>query len=1316
MTALFLCIGTMSAQTGRMAKGAIMNAEQMNALTEATDIVVQNISPTNRWYFCGDKNVEDFSANSEALFVWEPAGDGNFYLKKKYPTEAQGDGYLQTSSPTDMGSKEGAQKFTAAYAYPTDAPDASADSENLVRFVRADNTGTWINCQATNGTPKYNSGAGAWTMHNVYQLIEGIEVTYIYKVDGKEYETVKVMQAKNSEANAPAKDFLAIEEYVGTIGDSDCEIVVNCSAELPFVAADDVESISTWYYVQMHSNNKKYIQYLADQNIIEWADAQLDEAAKDSCTWAFVGNIFDGFKVVNKAATTEKALLSTGSGDATMAAYAEATQFVLAATAETSEAAQGGFCLRHPEQNQYLNAQNGKVAHWSSADAGSTILVTVVENEPEITIAMDVTDKVGTSKEAWNATSGPVTIDGISMPEKYETTTETLGDVMWQTVTGLENGKYTVELWANARYTSGRGFESQAADGALDFTYLYANNVEVSIEVYHNGDLNNGKSYVLEGVEVTDGTLKMGMTKKAAGSNWHTIQIKSLIYHAPAGEAYEAAKADLKAALDAAAAVSPVTEALAAAIAAAQAIYDASTDIEEIKVAVASLQTATALAVNTNAVAGATVATPVATNFVVNGTFDTWGVVAPWKTTIGAQNQTTANNQQGAFTGNFFENWHPSNYSGKIYQVIENLPNGGYELSICAFVSAFDASAQYVYANGDKVALTGGAPTAYKVLTIVTDNKIEIGFEQTVAVNQWSGIDNVSLTYYGADASIAEMKASSVYIEYNNVVGKPMDAAVSAAMETAKGAYESDASDENLAAFTAAVQAATASVNAYASNKLAIDAMFALMESTNVYTAEAYATYAALAEGYLAQYEAGTLTGTVDNPATIHGWHADVAYDDLLLSAFGTNNFDTDLYINTWSTEGENDGSEFKVPFFEYWTGDANSLAATTKTATVTGLVAGKTYSLEAWVRVRAKNDVAAADATGITLSVGEGKAVDVTEGVVVGESQFAHAVYTAVGKADAEGNLTINFTVDADNNISWLSFKNLKYAEVAEPEYLPIVGAMVGEVAIVDGAATVSSISTIDIIFDCPVALAENAGWATLADSWGPTNLNAEVLADNNCIVRFTVSADFNGEFTEAGDYLLNIPEGFIVGVEDANYINAEITATITIEGAPATPLTVVNVTVGENVISDLSAIVATPTDMIKVNFDGPFYFQGEPTIVDAEGNNASEYFQFMNGLDLDGSNSYIFMAQSWEGTAAPAGVYTITLAKASFLEMMQWKAPAEDIVLTVQITVLDGIENIEATDNTVIYTITGKRVEGNVKSLEKGIYIVNGKKVLVK
>lgn len=240
----------------------------------------------------------------------------------------------------------------------------------------------------------------------------------------------------------------------------------------------------------------------------------------------------------------------------------------------------------------------------------------------------------------------------------------------------------------------------------------------------------------------------------------------------------------------------------------------------------------------------------------------------------------------------------------------------------------------------------------------------------------------------------------------------------------------------------------------------------------------------------------------------------------------------------------------------------------------------------------------------------------------------------------------------------------------------LNVVGAKVGDVAIVEGAATVTSIATIDVIFDRPVAKVENAGWATLADKWQNNTLQVEVLeaeeGSSEYVVRFSV---WDGEFTEAGDYSLTIPEGLIVGADDANYINAEITATITIETTtPTAALTVTNVTVGEDVVADFSAIVATFGETIKVNFDGQFYFQGAPIIVDAEGNDAKESFDFVNGIDIDGSNSYIFMSKI-------AGTYDITLAKASFMEMAQWKAPAEDIVLKVQIISDEEPEIVEVT-----------------------------------
>lgn len=894
---------------------------------------------------------------------------------------------------------------------------------------------------------------------------------------------------------------------------------------------------------------------------------------------------------------------------------------------------------------------------------------------------IDKTDKVGTSKEAWNAAGGPVNIDGISMPEKYETTTATLGDVMWQTVEGLDNGTYTVELWANARYTAGRGFESAATDGQLECTFLFANNVEISIPVVFNPDLNNNTSHVLEGVEVTDGTLKMGMTKKADGSNWHTIQIKSLTLHASDDAALASAKADLQAAIDAAAAVSPATEALTAAIAAAQGVLETATTPEEVLAAVAPLQAATTLAVNTNAVAGATVAAPVVTNFVVNGTFDS--ATAPWKCTTGAQNQALASNQTGAFTGNFFENWNPSNYTGKIYQVVENIPNGLYELSICAFASVFDGTAQYVYANADKTYLVAGAPTAYTVRTTVTDNKIEVGLEQTAAVNNWMGIDNVSLKYFGevsGDYALELYKSTKAAAEA--LLGEKMAPEAKAALEAALAAEVDETSEEALIAAEAALQeaitAANVSINLYASNKAAIDAMFALMNSTNVYTAEAFAAYSAKAEDFLAQYEAGTLTATVDNPAAVHGWHASVDYDDLLLSAFGVKDFDTDLYINTWSIEGETDGSEFKVPFFEYWTGDDQSLGATTKTATVTGLEAGKKYEVSAWVRTRAKNGVAAVDATGITLSVGAGDSVDVTEGAVVGGSQFAHAVYTAVGAADENGNLTINFNVLADNNVSWLSFKNIKYADYnpAKEEF------MAAAMALASLTETMPSIWSIPAVSEKFMAVQEKAfGMVDTLD-----------LVPVDTLVYYTGLMNETAAFAQAMDAEFNEWKALLFTCYD---YQDNSTAD---EAAVAAFAAVVDVHMGyqysmpATTVAELEALTAELDDariayaLVATANDG-FDF-GLPT-VDSP---------WVGAAVADGMSAYLYNASA----KAFLGAGNSWGTQASFNDGIEWVVAGAEKLYTFSGTVSNGGEQHYFTGT---YT-DGAATQVTVKPVGKGIY----------
>ena len=254
-------------------------------------------------------------------------------------------------------------------------------------------------------------------------------------------------------------------------------------------------------------------------------------------------------------------------------------------------------------------------------------------------------------------------------------------------------------------------------------------------------------------------------------------------------------------------------------------------------------------------------------------------------------------------------------------------------------------------------------------------------------------------------------------------------------------AEEYIAAIEDLDEIAKKAQACTA-----AADKLA--AMKQLIDATNVYTAEAYEEY----YGKWAEaYERGTITfdeaNALQNPFVRTEWHDATTVDNFLLSAWDTNpDFeDAPYYINTWSTEGETDGTNFKVPFFEYWTDDTNSLGEKTLTATMSGLTPGW-YEVSAWVRVRAKNGTGAADATGITLVANDGEPVDVTEGETNG--QFNLAEYKAVGEVAEDGVLKIQLVVAADNNISWLSFQNVMFVETEKPADPVVLNAPTWSVA----------------------------------------------------------------------------------------------------------------------------------------------------------------------------------------------------------------------------------------------------------------------------
>ena len=123
--------------------------------------------------------------------------------------------------------------------------------------------------------------------------------------------------------------------------------------------------------------------------------------------------------------------------------------------------------------------------------------------------------------------------------ESYEETCETLGTVLYQTVTDLPAGYYQVGMYAMAAYTPDRGFSTDATEGDADRSFAFAGNLNDATSILRTGipiPFKEGFDFSeLTTLDVnvhlsSTGNLTFGVQKDKNGSNWHFAQIASIVY------------------------------------------------------------------------------------------------------------------------------------------------------------------------------------------------------------------------------------------------------------------------------------------------------------------------------------------------------------------------------------------------------------------------------------------------------------------------------------------------------------------------------------------------------------------------------------------------------------------------------------------------------------------------------------------------------------------------------------------------------------------------------------------------------------------
>lgn len=124
--------------------------------------------------------------------------------------------------------------------------------------------------------------------------------------------------------------------------------------------------------------------------------------------------------------------------------------------------------------------------------------------------------------------------------------------------------------------------------------------------------------------------------------------------------------------------------------------------------------------------------------------------------------------------------------------------------------------------------------------------------------------------------------------------------------------------------------------------------------------------------------------------------------------------------VNTWSTEGEDDGSGMTTPFIQDHVGKENKAANATISHTVSHLIPG-IYEVSGLVRVL--NEAGGDTPSGATLYANEG-----STNACNGEpcTNGVYSTYTVKGTVGTDGVLTFGIKV-ANANFNWVSFKNFK-------------------------------------------------------------------------------------------------------------------------------------------------------------------------------------------------------------------------------------------------------------------------------------------------
>lgn len=325
----------------------------------------------DKWYVCTKGNSVYFYNVANGQFL-----NGRTADQVQFSEQPQADGFALVAHDNYFAIVTGNYKLSCCPGYDKGQtvrwlPDDEADSQHLT-FAAVENGDKDYAAQITDAET---------------ELAKIVRFSYSFVYNGEEKYSQDCASFVDADYPAITKNFpfgVVASKPSGKVSAdvAGTKVEVNLTINLPFEYVESIEDYETlsemeeatgkwkWYYLTFHANNKRKLYYDGTANVLDASKSAVEEAKEDAYSWAFVGNPFDGFKVVNKLAGAEKGLQAGADGG-----YVGGAAEVFKLT--TSTYGVKGFFMQAATGNntQRFNFSNNQVKYWSDADAGSTFMV-----------------------------------------------------------------------------------------------------------------------------------------------------------------------------------------------------------------------------------------------------------------------------------------------------------------------------------------------------------------------------------------------------------------------------------------------------------------------------------------------------------------------------------------------------------------------------------------------------------------------------------------------------------------------------------------------------------------------------------------------------------------------------------------------------------------------------------------------------------------------------------------------------------------------------------------------------------------------------